>query len=101
MPDHLRLDLHLIELLARVDPDNTPNHLRHNDHIAQMRLDEVGLLVRLGLLLGFAQLLDQTHGLALEAAVEAAAGARVHDIAQLFGGEVEESIGHGVLVMQG
>lgn len=56
-----------------------------------MRLDEVGLLVRFGVLLGFAQLFDQAHGLALQAAVEAAAGAGVDDVAELFGGEVEES----------
>ena len=42
-----------------------------------MGLDEVGLLVGLGLLLGLAELLDQTHGLALETAVEPAAGAGV------------------------
>lgn len=58
-----------------------------------MRLDEVGLLVGLGVLLGFAELLDEPHGLALQAAVEAAAGAGVDDVAELFGGEVEESGG--------
>jgi hypothetical protein len=51
-----------------------------------MRLDEVGLLVGLGLLLRLAELLDQTHGLALETAVEATAGTGVYDIAELFGG---------------
>ena len=91
MPDHLRLDLDLIELLARVDANDTSNHLRHDNHIAQMCLDEVGLLVRLRFLLSFAQLLDQTHGFTLEAAVEAAAGAGVNNVAKLFGGEVEES----------
>lgn len=92
MSDHLRLDLHLVELLARVHTNHAANHLRHDDHVAQMRLDEVGLLVGLGLLLGFAQLLDQTHGLALEAAVESAARAGVHDIAELLGAEVEEPV---------
>jgi hypothetical protein len=51
-------------------------------------LDKIGLLVRLGLLLRLAELLDQAHGLALQAAVEPAAGAGVDDIAQLVGGEV-------------
>ena len=50
-----------------------------------MGFDEIGLLVGLGLLLGFAQFLDQTHWLALEAAVEPTAGAGVDDIAELFG----------------
>ena len=56
-----------------------------------MGLDEIGLLVGLGFLLGFAELFNQAHWLALETAVEAAAGAGVYDIAELFGGEVEES----------
>ena len=58
MPDHLRLDLDLIELLARIHANYAPNHLRHNDHVSEMRLHGVGLLVWLGFLLGFAQLLD-------------------------------------------
>ena len=91
MTDHLGLDLDLVELLAGVDADDGADHLGHDDHVAQVRLDEIGLLVGLGLLLGFAQLLDQAHGLALQAAVEPAAGACVDDIAELLGGEVEES----------
>jgi hypothetical protein len=59
-------------------------------------LDEVGLLVGLGLLLGLAELLDQAHGLALQTTVEPAASAGVHDIAELFGGEVEEPVSHSM-----
>jgi hypothetical protein len=66
-----------------------------------MCLDEVRLLVRLGLLLGLAELLDQAHGLALEAAVEPPAGTGVDDIAQLFGREVEESIDRSDDVLYG
>ena len=72
--------------------DNGANHLGNDDHVAQVRLDGVGLLVGLGLLLGLAQLLDQAQRAALETAVEPAAGARVHDVAQLLGREVEEPI---------
>ena len=92
MSNHLRLDFDLVELLARVDTNDAANHLGDDDHVSQMRLDEVGLLVGLGLLLGLAQLLDQAHGLALEAAVEPTAGTSVDDIAELVGGEVEESV---------
>jgi hypothetical protein len=91
MTNHLGLDFHLVELLARVDTNDTTNHLRNDNHISQMRLDEVGLLVGLGFLLGLAQLLDQTHGLALETAVEPTASTGVDDIAELVRGEVEES----------
>ena len=92
MADHLGLDLDLVELLAGVDTNDGTDHLGDDDHVTEVSLDEVGLLVGLGLLLGLSELLDQAHGLALQAAVEATAGARVNDIAELLGGEVEESV---------
>ena len=88
--DHLGLDLDLVELLAGVDTNDGADHLGDDDHVTEVSLDEVGLLVGLGLLLGLAELLDQTHGLALEATVEASAGTGVDDIAELLAGEVEE-----------
>lgn len=88
---HLRLDLHLIELLPAVDANHAADHLRHDNHIAEMGLDQIRLLVGLGFLLGFAQFLDQAHGFAFQAAVEAAARARVHYVSELLGGEVQES----------
>jgi hypothetical protein len=57
-----------------------------------MRLNEVWFLIGLCLLLGLAQLLDQTHGLALETAVEPTTSTSVDDIAELVGGQVEESV---------
>lgn len=83
--NHLRLDLNLVELLAGVDTDDGADHLGDNDHVTEVGLDEVGLLVGPGLLLGLAELLDQTHGLALQTAVEAAAGTSVNDITELLG----------------
>lgn len=93
MADHLRLDLDLVELLSRVDTNNTADHLGHNNHVAEMCLDEVGLLVGLSLGLGLAQLLDQTHGAALETTVEPSAGTGMDEVAELFGGEVKEPVG--------
>jgi hypothetical protein len=90
--NHFGLDLHLVELLARVDADDAADHLGDDNHVAEMGLDGVGLLIGLGLLLGLAELLDQAHGAALEAAVDPAAGAGVDDIAELVGGEVEEAV---------
>jgi hypothetical protein len=89
--NHFRLDLDLVELLAGVDTDDAANHLRDNNHVTEVGLDEVGLLIGLGLLLGLSELLDQTHGLALETTVESTAGTGVNEVAQFFGGEVEES----------
>lgn len=90
--NHLRLDLDLVELLSRVDTDNGTNHLGDDDHVTEVGADGVGLLVGLGLLLGLAELLDETHGLALQATVEPTAGARVDDITELLGGEVQEPV---------
>lgn len=90
--DHFGLDFHLVELLAGVDADDAADHLGDDDHVAEVRLDEVGLLVGLGLLLGLPEFLDQAHGLPLEAPVDPAAGTGVDDIAELIGAEVEEAV---------
>jgi hypothetical protein len=63
-------------------------------------LDEVRLLVGLGLLLGLAELLDEAHGLALQTAVEASAGTSVDNIAELLGGEVEEPVNIQLVLFQ-
>lgn len=91
MANHLRLDLNLVELLAGVDADDAANHLGDNDHVTEVGLDEVGLLVGLSLLLSLAELLDQAHGLALEATVDPATSTGVDDIAELIGAEIEET----------
>jgi hypothetical protein len=89
--NHLGLDLDLVELLARVDTNDAANHLGDDNHVTEVSLDGVGLLVGLGLLLRLAELLDETHGAALQAAVDSATGTGVDDIAELVGGEVEEA----------
>lgn len=83
--NHLRLNLNLIKLLSTVDTNNTTNHLGHHNHISQMRLNQIRLLIRTSFLLGLAEFLDEAHGLALQTAVEAAAGARVDYVAELVG----------------
>lgn len=90
MTDHLGTDLDLVELLTGVDTDNGANHLGDNDHVTEVGLDKLGLLIGLGLLLGLAELLDQAHGLALETAVKPPAGTSMDKVAELGGGEVEE-----------
>lgn len=92
MANHLGLDFDLVELLTGVDTDNGADHLGDDDHVTEVSLDEVGLLVGLGLLLGLTELLDEAHRLALQTTVEPTASAGVHDIAELFGREVEEPV---------
>lgn len=94
MADHFGLDFDLVEFLARVDTDDAANHLGHNDHVSEMRLDQVGLLVGLCLLLRLAQLLDQTHRAALEASVESTTGAGMEDGQEFVGWDVQQSANH-------
>lgn len=92
MTNHLRLDLDSVELLSGVDADDAADHLRDNNHVTEVSLDKVGLLVGLSLLLGLAELLDEAHGLALQATVEPATSTGMDDVAELVGGEVEKSV---------
>jgi hypothetical protein len=82
--NHLGLDFDLVEVLAGVDTDDAANHLGDDDHITEMGLDLVGLLVGLSLLLGLAELLDEAHGLALQTAVEPSAGTGMDEVTELF-----------------
>lgn len=88
--DHLWLNLNGVEFLSGVDANDTADHLWDDDHITEVCLDDIWLLVGLCFLLGLAELLDQTHGLALETTVEPTASAGVDDIAELVRREVEE-----------
>jgi hypothetical protein len=95
---HFRLDFHLVELLARVDTNDATNHLGHDDHVSQVCLDQVGLLVGLGVLLRLAEFLDQTHRSALQATVESAPGASVEDVEEFIGRDVEKTVAAGLCV---
>lgn len=92
MTNHLGLDFDLVELLSRVDTNDAANHLRDHDHVSEVRLDEIRLLIGPSLLLRLTELLDQTHRLALETTVEPTAGTGVDDIAELVGGEIQQSV---------
>ena len=70
MSDHLWLDLHLGEHLAIVNSNNGSSHLGDNNHVSQVGLDNIGLLVDWAFLLLLAELLDQSHGLALQSSGE-------------------------------
>src|ERR1700709_2268876 len=73
MADHFRLDFNLVEDLTVVDGKNGTDHLRDNNHVTEVSFDGSGLLASDGLLLGSTELLDKTHGLALQTALESSA----------------------------
>merc|ERR1719189_2606867 len=64
--NHLRLHLNLCEDLAVVNANNGASHLGDDNHVPEVGLDHIGLLVGGSLLLLLPQLLDQGHGLPLE-----------------------------------
>ena len=86
------LDFDTVERLAVVDTDDRADHLGDDDHVTEVGLDTTRALKGLGLLLGLAQALDERHGLALKTTREAAAGAGVHEVHELFVVEVEELV---------
>ena len=90
--NHLGLDLDLVEGLSVVDTNDGTDHLGDDDHVTEMGLDDGGLLVDGGILLGLTQLLDQTHGLALKTTLETSAGTGVNEVHQLLGGQVQELV---------
>jgi hypothetical protein len=54
---------HLVEGLAVVHADDGANHLRHNNHVTEVRPDDLWLLPRGCVLLSLAQLLDERQRL--------------------------------------
>ena len=105
--DHLGLDLNRVEhlschhnsvlgsykvknnlYLSVVNTNDGTNHLGDNNHVSEVGLDNCRLLIWRCLLLRLAKLLDQTHGLALETALEPPAGTGMDDL-QGEGGEYE------------
>jgi len=90
--NHLRLDLNLVEGLAIVDTNNASNHLRDNDHVAEMGLHWLWLLTSWSILFRLAQLLDERHRFPLQTPLEPSPGARGEELDEVVGGHVEQRI---------
>lgn len=92
MTNHLGTDVDGVEHLTVVDTDLGTAHLGNNKHVTKVGSDNSGLLVSGSLLLGLAELLDEAHRLALQAARKASASTGVDDFHEVLGGHVEKSI---------
>lgn len=66
--------------LAVVDTDHASDHFRNDDHVTKMGLDDSRFLIRRSLLLGLAQLLNETHRAAFETTLEPAAGTGMDEL---------------------
>jgi hypothetical protein len=80
---HFRLDFNLVENLTVVDTNNGTDHLRDNDHVTEMGLDDLGLLTRGGVLLGSTEILDKTHRLTLKTTLESSTSTTVDELHEL------------------
>merc|ERR1719477_210988 len=90
--DHLWLHLNLCEDFAVVDANNGSSHLGHNNHVPEVGLDHVGLLVGGSLLLLLPQLLDEGHGLPLESPGELPPDPADEELHQLLVVHVKELV---------
>merc|ERR1719216_433076 len=90
--DHLWLHLNLCEDFAVVDANNGSSHLGHNNHVPEVSLDHVGLLVGGSLLLLLPQLLDEGHGLPLESPGELPPNPADEELHQLLVVHVKELV---------
>ena len=88
--NHFGLDFNLVEGLAVVDTNVGTDHLRDDDHVTEVGLDDLGLLLRTAGLLGLADALDEGGGLGLQAARETAANTGSAHLDELFGGHVAD-----------
>jgi len=69
--------------LAIVDTNNTSDHFGHNDHVAQVCLDDGRFFIGRCLLLCFTEFLDKTHRAALETTLEATAGTGMDELIEI------------------
>ena len=86
------LDFDLVEGLAVVNADDGSGHLGDDNHVSEVGLDDVGLLVDGALLLLLPQLLDEGHRLSLQPAAELTADAAGQQLHQLLVVHVEELV---------
>ena len=88
--DHFWLDLNAIEDLAIVDANDGADHLRHDNHVAQVCLDGFRLVHGTTILLGLAQACDEALRLGFQPAVDASPGASVDQLGELLVVKVQQ-----------
>eukprot|EP01084_Bolivina_argentea_P232585 391980_1 len=92
MADHIRLDFDQYVSHSVVHANLTGDHLRHNDRIPEVRLDDGRLLVLAGGLLGLSDALHQFEGVGLQAAVEFSADTSSEELHKLSALQVQQVV---------
>uniref|UniRef100_A0A7C9DNY2 Uncharacterized protein n=1 Tax=Opuntia streptacantha TaxID=393608 RepID=A0A7C9DNY2_OPUST len=90
--DHFWLDFDLVEGLTIVHTNDATNHLGNYDHVAKMSPHWFRFLTRWGLPFRFPELLDQSHGLALQTPAEPSPNTSREELNELISRNVEQSI---------
>lgn len=100
--NHLWTELDSVEHLTVVDTNNGANHLRDDNHVSQMGLDNSWLLVLSGSELGSTELLDETEWLLVQTSLESSSNTGVSQLSEVLSGELQEvlkvdtSVGEGL-----
>jgi len=89
---HLGLDIDVVEHLAVVDSDLGMDHLGDDKHVAKVGLDNSGLVKDTALSLGLAELLDESHGLSLEASLHASSGTGMNVVQKFLVAQVKKLV---------
>ena len=79
----------MVEGLSVADSDHGTCHFRNVDHVSQVGLDNIGLLVGWTLLLRLVEILDESHWLSLEAMSELSSHGAREEIHQLLSVHVQ------------
>jgi len=90
MTSHFRLDLNRVKDLAVVNPDNTADHLRDDDHVTEVGLDDGRLLIGRSFPLSLAEFFDETHWLAFQASLEPSPCACMYQVDEVLVIHVKE-----------
>ena len=89
---HFGLDFNAAKHLSIVNSNDASDHLRDNDHVAEVGLNSTRLLSGRGVLLGSPEALDKGHRLALETTGHAPASTGSNEVLELLVGKVEKLI---------
>ncbi|KAK7387651.1 hypothetical protein VNO78_22438 [Psophocarpus tetragonolobus] len=94
MANHVGFNFNLIKSLAVVDSNDATNHLRHDNHVAEMGAHWLRLLpfsiASIKHKYGFAELLDQGHWLSCETFLEPSTSTSTEQLHQFISGHVQK-----------
>ena len=92
MSNHFRFNFHLIKHFSIINSNHGSDHFRNNNHITQVGLDSGRFFIWKRFLLGFTQLVDQTHGFTLQTTLESSSGTSMDQVHEFFTAQIQQII---------